>query len=85
MKRSRWKGPSLCTKFLKNSLGKKKYQLIKISRSSEITPNLIGLKFKVHTGKTYSEVETTKEMIGHKFGEFIPTRSEFVFKKKKKN
>ena len=84
MKRSKWKGPSICPEFLKNSSGKKKYQSIKISRNSEITPNLVGLTFKVHTGKTYSKIDTTKEMIGHKFGEFSPTRSVFVFKKKKK-
>jgi ribosomal protein S19 len=83
MKRSKWKGPSICPGFIKNALGKKKYQFIKISRNSEITPNLIGLKFKVHNGKKYSEINATKEMIGHKFGEFSFTRNNFVFKKKK--
>lgn len=81
MKRSKWKGPSIYPEFLKNYSGKNHYQFFKISRNSEITPNLVGLKFKIYTGKTYLKIDVTNEMVGHKFGEFSPTRSVFVFKK----
>jgi small subunit ribosomal protein S19 len=84
MKRSKWKGPSISQEFDLNSIGKKHYQHIKISRNLEITPNFVGLRFKVYSGKTFTELEVTNEMIGYKFGEFSPTRSKFVFKKKKK-
>ena len=85
MNRAKWKGPyidSNITKCLK-SLNKKK-SLPTITRSSAIIPKFIGLNFNVHTGKTFIEVSVSKEMVGHKFGEFSPTRSKFAFKKKKK-
>ena len=40
--------------------------------------------FKIHNGKTFKEITVTKEMLGHKFGEFFRTRVEFEFKKKKR-
>lgn len=47
------------------------------SRRSTITPEFVGLTFKVHNGKTFLEVHITENMVGHKLGEFSPTR---VFK-----
>lgn len=87
MSRSKWKGPYIDSKFIKSfeiSQIKKKNLPLIISRNSTIVPKFIGLTFKVHTGKTFLDVTVMKEMLGHKFGEFIPTRAKYSFKKKKK-
>lgn len=44
------------------------------SRSSTITPEMIGYTFGVHNGKIFIEVKVMEDMIGHHFGEFAPTR-----------
>lgn len=45
------------------------------SRRSSITPEMIGLTFAVHNGKQFIPVYVTEQMIGHKLGEFAPTRT----------
>lgn len=57
---------------------------IEISRCITIIPMYIGSAFRVHSGKEFKKILVTKEMVGHKFGEFCPTRAKFEFKKKKK-
>lgn len=47
------------------------------SRRSTITPEMVGVNFEVHNGKTFIPVFVTESMVGHKLGEFSPTR---VFK-----
>ena len=81
MKRYKWKGV-----YYRNPDDYKEVKQIqkKISRNSSIIPKFIGETFKVHTGKTFRKVTVTKEMLGHKFGEFSKTRADFEFKKKKK-
>ena len=44
------------------------------SRRSTITPDFIGLNFNVHNGKAFIPVYVTENMVGHKLGEFAPTR-----------
>lgn len=44
------------------------------SRRSTITPDMIGLTFAVHNGKKFNAVFVTENMVGHKLGEFSPTR-----------
>jgi small subunit ribosomal protein S19 len=44
------------------------------SRRSTITPDFVGLTFAVHNGKTFINVFITENMVGHKLGEFSPTR-----------
>jgi small subunit ribosomal protein S19 len=44
------------------------------SRRSTITPDFIGLTFSVHNGKAHVPVFVTENMVGHKLGEFAPTR-----------
>lgn len=81
MKRPKWKG--FFTKpenYLNNTLE----DVEKISRSSSVIPKFIEKTFKIHNGKTFKDLTVTKEMLGHKFGEFCRTRIEFEFKKKKK-
>lgn len=79
MARSVWKGP-----FVERSILKKveearasgKNTVIKTwSRRSTILPNMIGLTFGVHNGKKFIPVLVTDQMIGHKLGEFAPTRT----------
>jgi len=48
------------------------------SRRSTVTPDFIGLNFLVHNGKSFAPVYVTESMVGHKLGEFSPTR---VFRK----
>lgn len=45
------------------------------SRRSTITPDMIGLTFAVHNGRQFIPVYVTEQMIGHKLGEFAPTRT----------
>ena len=53
--------------------GEKK--VVKIwDRSSQITPEMIGFTFAVHNGKQFVSVYVTEDMIGHRLGEFVPTR-----------
>ena len=65
--------------FIKDSLKKKvenssKGSAIKTwSRSSTITPDMIGKIFSVHNGRHFIEVKPTEDMVGHKLGEFVPT------------
>lgn len=44
------------------------------SRDSTITPEMIGLTFLVHNGKDFVKVKVVEDMVGHKLGEFAPTR-----------
>src|SRR5689334_24587597 len=79
MVRSVWKGP-----FVEGSLLKKadaarasgRKDVIKIwSRRSTILPQFVGLIFGVYNGHKHIPVSVTEDMIGHKFGEFAPTRT----------
>jgi small subunit ribosomal protein S19 len=44
------------------------------SRASEISPEMVGYTFGVHNGKIHVEVRVSEEMVGHRLGEFSPTR-----------
>ena len=48
------------------------------SRRSTITPDFVGVAFSVHNGQKFQNVFVTENMVGHKLGEFVPTR---IFKK----
>ncbi len=45
------------------------------SRRSDITPEMVGLTFAVHNGRKFIPVYVTENMVGHKLGEFSPTRT----------
>tara|TARA_Y100000590_G_C15315546_1_gene861884 strand:- start:56 stop:367 length:312 start_codon:yes stop_codon:yes gene_type:complete len=77
--RSVWKGP-----FVDSTLSKKasalqksgKREVIKTwSRRSTIMPEFVGLTFGVYNGQKFIPVSVNENMVGHKFGEFSPTRS----------
>ena len=77
MSRSSKKGPYVDQKLLKKivhvSLESK--TVIKTwARNSEISPEMVGYTFGVHNGKDFISVRVTEEMIGHRLGEFSPTR-----------
>ncbi len=45
------------------------------ARASMVTPDFVGLTFEIHNGKTFHSVHVTTNMIGHRLGEFSPTRT----------
>ena len=79
MARSLKKGPyvhhSLNAKVHKNIENNKKAVIKTWSRASLITPDFVGQTIAVHNGKTHIPVYITENMVGHKLGEFSPTRS----------
>lgn len=79
MARSLKKGPYIdkhLEKKVEKVLSSGKKEVIKTwSRRSTIYPNFIGLTFAVHNGKEHIPVYVTEDMVGHKLGEFVPTRS----------
>lgn len=78
MTRSVWKGPFVDGYLFKKAEAAHKSNrntVIAIwSRRSTILPQFVGLTFGVYNGKKHIPVVVTEEMIGHKFGEFAPTR-----------
>jgi small subunit ribosomal protein S19 len=77
MTRSLKKGPFVDEKLLKKIEGKKPLEtgVIKTwSRRSQIPPEMVGFTFGVHNGKNHIEVLVTEDMVGHRLGEFSPTR-----------
>lgn len=77
MSRSLKKGPYVDEKLLKKiaALGSTKSPIKTWARRSTIPPEFIGHTFMVHNGKAFISVYVTEEMIGHKLGEFSPTRT----------
>jgi small subunit ribosomal protein S19 len=79
MARSVWKGPFVDGYLLKKADAAKsatRNQIIKTwSRRSTILPQFVGLTFGVYNGKKFIPVSVNEDMIGHKFGEFAPTRT----------
>lgn len=78
MARSLKKGPfidpSLQRKVEKMSASGSKQVIRTWSRRSMITPEMVGLTFHVHNGKLFMPVYVTENMVGHRLGEFAPTR-----------
>jgi len=79
MSRSLRKGPFVADHLLKkvetlNLRGEKKL-IITWSRSSTIVPTMMGHTIAVHNGREHIPVFVTEQMIGHKLGEFSPTRT----------
>ena len=79
MVRSVWKGPFVEASLLKKAdvaRASGRHDVIKIwSRRSTILPQFVGLTFGVYNGKKFIPVNVTEEMVGHKLGEFSPTRT----------
>lgn len=79
MSRSIKKGPYVDAKLLKKVIAmnenKEKKVLKTWSRSSTIFPDFVGHTFAVHDGRKHIPVYVTEDMVGHKLGEFAPTRT----------
>ena len=79
MSRSVWKGPFVDAHVLKKAEKSKesgRNDVIKIwSRRSTILPQFVGLTFGVYNGQKFVPVSVTEHMVGHKLGEFSPTRT----------
>lgn len=78
MTRSLKKGPFVEPKLLKKIEGKTPDQagVVKTwARGSDISPEMVGFTFGVHNGRMHIDVLVTEEMVGHKLGEFAPTKT----------
>ena len=79
MARSVWKGPFVDGYLLKKADAVResgRNEVIKTwSRRSTIMPQFVGLTFQVHNGKKFVPVLIDEDMVGHKLGEFAPTRT----------
>ena len=79
MARAVWKGPfveeSLMKKVDKYKTDPKKIPIKTWSRKSTIIPEFIGVSFLIYNGKKFIPVTISEDMVGHKLGEFSPTRN----------
>lgn len=77
MSRSLSKGPYVDERLLMKIAGKKPATagIIKTwARRSQISPEMVGFTFGVHNGRVHNEVLVTEDMVGHRLGEFSPTK-----------
>ena len=78
MSRSVWKGPfvdpSLLKKVEKLKTQSKPMPIKTWSRKSTIIPEFVGISFLIYNGKKFIPIKISEEMVGHKLGEFSPTR-----------
>ena len=78
MARAVWKGPfveeSLMKKVDKYKTDPKKIPIKTWSRKSTIIPDFVGISFLIYNGKKFIPITVSEDMVGHKFGEFSPTR-----------
>lgn len=77
MSRSSKKGPYVASDILKKISRSKAGEGAAIktwSRASEVSPEMVGYTFAVHNGKNFIEVKISEDMVGHRLGEFAPTR-----------
>ena len=79
MSRSLKKGPfvdpSLEGKVLRMAQEGRREPITTWARACTITPDFVGLTFNVHNGKIFAQVFVTENMVGHRLGEFSPTRT----------
>lgn len=79
MARSSKKGPNIDRRLLvkvnKQKASGDRTPIKTWSRGSQITPEFVGHRFGVHNGRVHLEVFITEGMVGHRFGEFAPTRT----------
>ena len=81
MARSIWKGPfveeSLIKKVDKQKNNPNKKPIKTWSRKSTIIPDFVGVSFLIYNGKKFIPITISEDMVGHKLGEFAPTRQFF--------
>lgn len=74
LKKGPFVDPSLQRKIDKASNSGTKQAIRTWSRRSMVTPEMVGVTFQVHNGKLFVPVYVTENMVGHRLGEFAPTR-----------
>lgn len=74
VKKGPWVDPSLLEKVERMKKEGQKKPIKTWSRRSTIIPEFVGFTFLVHNGRDFHNVYVTEEMVGHKLGEFAPTR-----------
>ena len=81
MSRSVWKGPfveeSLIKKVEREKNNPNRKPIKTWSRKSTILPDFVGISFLIYNGKKFIPITISEDMVGHKFGEFAPTRQLF--------
>lgn len=79
MSRSNKKGPYIDPRVLakinKQKAGGDRTPIKTWSRACQISPEFVGITFAVHNGRVFTEVFVTEAMVGHRLGEFSPTRT----------
>ncbi|MCL5090442.1 MAG: 30S ribosomal protein S19 [Patescibacteria group bacterium] len=79
MSRSAKKGPfidkNLQRKVMLQKASSKKLPIKTWARSSQISPDFVGYTFQVHNGRVFIDVFVSEDMVGHRLGEFSPTRT----------
>ena len=79
MSRSVWKGPfveeSLIKKVEKQKSEPNRKPIKTWSRKSTIIPDFVGVSFLIYNGKKFIPITVSEDMVGHKLGEFVPTRT----------
>ncbi|PAV15761.1 ribosomal S19 S15 [Pyrrhoderma noxium] len=81
--RSAWKGPYFVSFPNLTEAINNRVPIQTDARACTILPNFVGIRFMVHNGKSYTPVNVTQDMVGHKLGEFAPTKKRFVYKQTK--
>ncbi len=78
MSRSSKKGPYVDERLIKKvqaGMGSKENPIKTWSRACQISPDFVGKYFQVHNGRIFIDVFATEDMVGHRLGEFSPTRT----------
>jgi len=78
MSRSNKKGPYVDENLIKKvvaGMGAKESPIKTWARGSQISPDFVGKYFQVHNGRIFIDVFITEDMVGHRLGEFSPTRT----------
>jgi len=80
MARSAKKGPYVDQKLLKKvqaqkQAGEKRESIKTWARNSQVAPEFVGHRFLIHTGRDFKEIFIDESMVGHRLGEFAPTRT----------
>ena len=78
MSRSNKKGPyvdPILVKKIEKGMGGKEGPIKTWSRGSQISPDFVGKNFQIHNGRIFIDVFITEDMVGHRLGEFAPTRT----------
>ncbi len=75
MSRSTKKGPYVDERLLKKIKRGDKEPIKTWARASQIPPEFVGHRFSVHNGRQFVEIFVTEDMVGHRLGEFAPTRT----------